>query len=69
MKLTKSTTVAIVISLLTLFLVVSLLYSVGTGLKQAPDINVIDLKGNSISLKSLRGNPVLITFWASNCGI
>ncbi|MFV2060102.1 MAG: TlpA disulfide reductase family protein [Gammaproteobacteria bacterium] len=30
---------------------------------------MIDINGRSISLKSLEGYPVLVTFWASNCGI
>jgi peroxiredoxin len=64
----KPVTITIAISLLTLTLVISLLGSIGTGLKQAPNITVIDLKGNSISLKSLQGSPLLVTFWASNCG-
>jgi peroxiredoxin len=65
----KPTTIAIWISAATLILVISLLYSIGTGIKKVPDIIVIDLKGNSIPLKSLQGHPVLVTFWASNCGI
>jgi len=65
----KPSTVAIGISVLTIVLVITLLFSVGTGLKKAPNITVIDLNGNSISLESLQGHPVLVTFWASNCGI
>jgi len=65
----KSKSIAIAIGVTTLILAISLLASIGTGIKQAPDINVIDLEGNSISLRSLQGQPLLITFWASNCGI
>jgi len=71
MSLSKKITpklIAIVISTITLILVIGLLYSIGTGLKKAPDITLTDLSGNSFSLNSLQGNPVLITFWASNCG-
>ena len=65
----KPTIIAVGISVITLAIVITLLSSIGTGIKKAPDITLIDLKGNSISLKSLQGHPVLITFWASNCGI
>lgn len=65
----KPATITIGIITITLVLAITLLYSIGTGIKKAPDITVIDLKGNSISLKSLQGHPVLVTFWASNCDI
>ncbi len=61
-------TIVIGISIFTLILVISLLASIGTGIKKLPDITVIDLNGESISLKSLQGHPVFITFWASSCG-
>lgn len=38
-----------------------------SGLKQAPDITVTTLEGNSVSLRSLQGRPVLVTFWATTC--
>ena len=34
---------------------------------QAPDISFNTLKGEKISLQSLRGKPSLITFWATDC--
>jgi len=37
------------------------------GLK-ASDFTLIDLEGNSVSLSSYRGKPVLLNFWASWCG-
>lgn len=37
------------------------------GLKQAPDLTVRTLDGTQIDLASLRGKPVLITFWATSC--
>jgi cytochrome c biogenesis protein CcmG/thiol:disulfide interchange protein DsbE len=34
----------------------------------APDFQLQSLDGQSITLSSLRGNPVLINFWATWCG-
>jgi peroxiredoxin len=34
----------------------------------APEIALQDVKGNTVSLSSLRGKVVLIDFWASWCG-
>ncbi len=36
--------------------------------KQAEDFTLEDLKGQQVSLKSLRGKVVLLNFWASWCG-
>ncbi len=38
-----------------------------SGLEQAPDITVTTVKGEQIALKSLRGKPVLVNFWATSC--
>ena len=38
-----------------------------SGLKQAPALTVSTLEGQQIDLTSLRGKPVLITFWATSC--
>ncbi len=33
----------------------------------APDVTFTTLKGEHLPLKSLRGHPVLVTFWATTC--
>lgn len=33
----------------------------------APEVEFITVKGESIRLSDLRGRPVLVTFWASDC--
>ncbi len=35
----------------------------------APDIEGVTMSGEALSLQSLRGEPVLIYFWATWCGI
>ncbi len=37
------------------------------GLKPAPAITVTTLEGKQIDLQSLKGRPVLVTFWATTC--
>ena len=37
------------------------------GIARAPDITVTTLQGDKLSLTELRGQPVLVTFWASTC--
>ena len=36
--------------------------------KAAPPLNLIDLEGKTWSLAALKGQPVLLNFWASWCG-
>lgn len=50
--------------LLLLLLVVS---GCGKTISSAPDVTFITLTGQKIALKALRGKPVLITFWATDC--
>lgn len=38
-----------------------------SGLKQAPALTVSTIEGQQIDLTSLRGKPVLVTFWATSC--
>jgi len=37
------------------------------GIARAPDITFTTLQGDKLSLTALRGQPVLVTFWASTC--
>lgn len=37
------------------------------GLKQAPNVSVRTLDGTQIDLATLRGKPILVTFWATSC--
>lgn len=37
------------------------------GLTQAPDIELTTITGKKINLSSLRGRPVLVSFWATDC--
>lgn len=38
-----------------------------SGLKTVPDLELTTIKGEKIQLASLRGQPVLISFWATSC--
>ena len=33
----------------------------------APEVSFVTLSGQRVSLASLRGHPVLVTFWATSC--
>jgi peroxiredoxin len=37
------------------------------GLEQVPDITLVTTRGERIALASMRGNPLLVTFWATTC--
>ena len=36
--------------------------------KQAPDFQLLNLEGRSISLSDFQGKPILLNFWATWCG-
>jgi peroxiredoxin len=37
------------------------------GLQTSPDISLLTIDGEQLALSSLRGKPLLVTFWASTC--
>lgn len=59
----------IVIAVFALSLIGSLtvLWLVPDGIDLAPDIHVTTLQGETLSMVSLRGRPVLVNFWATTC--
>jgi peroxiredoxin len=50
-----------------IILVVGYLWFSPGGAKQAPDLSVTTLDGRQMSIKNLKGRPVLVTFWATTC--
>ena len=57
------------IVLTTLILALALLFiaALNNSSSQSPDVTFITLTGQKIALKALRGKPVIITFWATDC--
>ena len=35
----------------------------------APELNLITLSGDKLNLQALQGKPVLVSFWATSCGL
>jgi len=46
---------------------ISYLWIAPSGAQQAPDITLQLIDGKKLNLASLKGKPVLITFWATSC--
>jgi len=57
------------ISLFAILIISSIAYLwlAPSGAQQAPDITLQMLDGEKLPLSSLKGKPVLITFWATSC--
>ncbi len=50
-----------------LLLSLLMLISCGKTITSAPDVTFTSLTGQKIALKDLRGKPVIVTFWATDC--
>jgi len=59
----------ILISLFAILIIASIAYlwMAPSGAQKAPDITLQLLDGKKLELSSLKGKPVLITFWATSC--
>ena len=59
----------ILIGIFTLILVIGTgwLWLSPQGLSTAPDVTFKIIDGRQLNLKELRGKPVLVTFWATDC--
>ncbi len=63
----KTKDIAITSFALLLVAVLAYVWLAPGGLKAAPPLQVTTLDGKPMSLASLRGKPVLVTFWATTC--
>lgn len=52
---------------LVIFFAVTFIWFAPSGVRPAPDITFTTLQGEKLDLKSLRGKPVIVTFWATSC--
>jgi len=54
---------------LLLLLLISIVLSMGCSktITSAPDVTFTTITGKKIALKDLRGKPVVVTFWATDC--
>ena len=57
----------IAIFVVVLFSAIAFLWFGPSGLQPAPDIEFTTMNGKKIDLKTLKGKPVLVTFWATSC--
>ena len=63
----KSKDIAIAAFVSLLLAALALLWFAPAGLRAAPDISLVTLTGEKVALRDLRGQPVLVTFWATTC--
>jgi len=61
----------IFIALLAVALIGTLVYlwRVAPGKQRMPEISLLTVAGKNIELASLRGQPLLVTFWATTCSV
>jgi peroxiredoxin len=63
----KSRRALISLCAVTLVAVLAYLWQKSSGLEEVPDITVVTTTGERIALASMRGKPLLVTFWATTC--
>jgi peroxiredoxin len=63
----KSRRVLISLCAVTLVAVYAYLGQKSSGLEEIPDITVVTTTGEKIALAGMRGEPLLVTFWATTC--
>ena len=63
----KFTTVLISLCAVALVAALGYLWQKSSGLEEVPDITVVTTTGERISLAGMRGEPLLVTFWATTC--
>lgn len=61
----KDTVIALLV--LSLIGILAAFWLAPAGLREAPPASVTTLQGKQLSLPSLRGRPVLVTFWSTSC--
>jgi len=44
-----------------------LLFFNGSSISQVPHISITTIEGEKITMRSLKGKPALVTFWATDC--
>ena len=64
MKVTETVAIMFILAVIG---ITSWLWTSPSGLKWAPDVTFATLKGEKINMRELRGQPVLVTFWATTC--
>ena len=63
----KNKDIIIALFAVLIFSSIAYLWLAPSGAQRAPDITLQLIDGNKLSLSSLKGKPVLITFWATSC--
>ncbi len=63
----KTKDILIAVFALSILSVIVWLWLAPSGVQQAPNVKLKFVDGQQLELSELRGNPVLITFWATSC--
>jgi len=63
----KLRVIFIILFAATLLGTLTVLWLLPDGPKDSPDITLLTIDGEDLSLASLRGKPLLLTFWATSC--